>query len=202
MASASTNRTIWTVAIVAVFLFLAWKLWPAIKKLLNGGSGGSSGSAGAVGGAASPYPFQENPYQSGTGNQASLGFGSGQGGGPSPGSLAATDPFSAFTNWLQLVLSGGQDNAALASSELGYNPDTGMDELAQLNAQGLQSSAYQNFDVNELAYSPSSAATNSSAYIDTISADQNLYLTSGGGGDAGGGGGDGGNVEGGGGGGY
>jgi len=203
-SSSNRDRTIWTLALVAVVVFLAWKLWPALKKLLNGASGsGSGGGSGAVGGAANPYPFYENPSGQGNSGSGNFGFGAGSGGGAAAGSQAALDPISAFTDWLQVVLSNGLDDAALAPSELGYNPNNGMDELQQLDEQGIQSSAFQNFDVNELAYSPSSAGTNSSAYLpppDTISVDGGLRSS---GGDGGGNeGGDGGDDGGGGGGGY
>jgi len=65
MAAKTTNKTIWTLALVGVIGFLAWKLWPALKKRI---SGSSASSGGPVGGASSysPYsPYSQQPQTQG-----------------------------------------------------------------------------------------------------------------------------------------
>ena len=90
MATKSTNKTLWTVALVAVFGFAVWKLLPVLARKLNGGGGGGGGSVGS-GGSGLPY-YPQNPYDSGQqGSQnplANLSFGNGLGKGSSGSNLS------------------------------------------------------------------------------------------------------------------
>lgn len=81
MASSNTNKTILAVAIGAVLVFLAIKLWPALRSKLNGGSGGS----GATGSTSawepySPYGYGQQGNNSGLNAGGSFGPGTGSGG--------------------------------------------------------------------------------------------------------------------------
>jgi hypothetical protein len=183
-SSANRDRMIWTLVLAAVVVFLAWKLWPAIKKALEsiGGGSGGSGGAGGVGGATNPYPFQE-PQQGGGGGGIGAGLGGGPGAGAGSGGNSDLGIWSAFDNWLQVVLSTGQDNAALASSSLGYNPSTGTDELAALDNSGLLTQPYQLFDVNELATDQPTGDYNQSGFgydYNGSGGDSGVYVASGG----------------------
>jgi hypothetical protein len=131
----TTDKTIWTLALVAIAGFAAWKLLPVLLKRLNGG-GSSGGSSGGVG-SSSPYPYEPD-YGEGS-NQNPLanlslggGSGSGSGGMGGGGSIA-----SAFSNWLSGVLGYGQNAANGMSTDLGYNPSTGTDLLGSLDNLGL-----------------------------------------------------------------
>jgi len=96
MASANTNKTIFTLGITAVIIFLAVKLWPAIRRAINQSGGGSSGSQGGGVGASGGYPYSPN-QQSGQQNPFSANFG--QGGQGSGG------PFNLKT-WTNLMQAG------------------------------------------------------------------------------------------------
>ena len=61
MATANTNKTIFALGIVAVLGFLAYKLWPAIRRAINSGSGGGSGGVGPASAASSPNPYSSQP---------------------------------------------------------------------------------------------------------------------------------------------
>lgn len=104
MASKSTDKTIWTLALVAIVGFFAWKLWPYLKNKLTGG--GSSG--GAIGGtsASGQYPYYPDNNQGG-GQGAGLNFGGGGGGGGGGGSAPGS-----FSAWLSSVLNQGYQNAS------------------------------------------------------------------------------------------
>lgn len=96
MASASTNKTIWNLAIIGILGFLAWKLWPTIRKQLNQGGGGG-GSVGGGGGGQSPY-YPSQQQQSPNRPSASFGGGSGGSGGGFGSSLSSI--------WNSLVKAG------------------------------------------------------------------------------------------------
>lgn len=75
MATKSTNKTLWTVVLVAAFAFAMWKLLPVLsRKLSGGGSGGGSG----VGGSGVPYYPQQGQQGQGQGGGGSLGLNPGQ----------------------------------------------------------------------------------------------------------------------------
>lgn len=104
MATKSTDKTIWTLALILIAGFLTWKLWPALKNKLNGGGG--SGGGGAIGGTSAEG--DENPYGQGGAQQgAGISFGSGNGAGSSQQGGSS----SAFGNWLNSVLNQGYQNA-------------------------------------------------------------------------------------------
>jgi hypothetical protein len=167
MASSSTNKTVWTIVLVVVFLFLVWKLWPVLNAALSGG--GSSG--GAVGGATGfdegdfgqPYyiPSQQSPLQSLLSSIPGLGslFGGG-GGGPtlasstnsglssvlSEVSSGQLDAASAATDATQLISSEDFDNASLLSPI----------ESGELSGDSAEAQAPQDFDDSawEQGYTP------------------------------------------------
>lgn len=137
--TASTRSTIWTIALVAVFAFLVYKLWPAINAALNGAAGGGSGASGSVTGGSEGiddeyppdyYGYQQpqNPFQnllSGLnlgnlfgGGGSGGGFGSGGGSGSSLiNGFTGLSPDSEATDWSQLAESQGWDNSQLLSTD-------------------------------------------------------------------------------------
>ena len=82
MATKTTNKTLWTVALIAAFAFAAWKLLPILARKLNGGSSG--GGSGVGGGGGVPY-FPGQSEQPGSGSGSGLNFGTGNGNGPGGG---------------------------------------------------------------------------------------------------------------------
>lgn len=128
MATKSTDKTIWTLALIGVVVFLAWKLWPALKNKLNGGGGSSGG--GAIGGTSAGG--DEDPYGQGQQQGAGVSFGSGQGQGSGAG--AASSP--AFLTWLNnTVLQGWQNATGLGDATALESSDAS--GLYQLDEQGL-----------------------------------------------------------------
>lgn len=123
MATKTTNKTIWTLALIGIIGFLVWKLWPAIRNRLN--SGGSSGG-GAVGGTTASGGYPYNPYSQNGGPQAGLSFGGNSGSSNSNGSSGS------LSAWINNILNQGYANADQLS---GY--DASDDPLAQMDEEGL-----------------------------------------------------------------
>jgi len=128
----STNKTIWTLGLVGVVVFLAWKLWPAIRNKLNG-SGSGGGAVGATT-AGSQYPF--DPYGQGGGGGSQPGVGANFGGGP--GGQSGENPLQ---EWLNQIVNEGYYNASQIDNAGGdsYGNILASDEgdLYDLDEQGL-----------------------------------------------------------------
>ncbi|MGA2908370.1 MAG: hypothetical protein ABSE36_11755 [Terracidiphilus sp.] len=189
MATANTNKTIFALGIVAVLGFLAYKLWPAIRRAINSGSsGGGGGGVGPASAASNPYGYSSEPNSSGP----SLGanFGGGQPGSAQSGAALS----SALRQSLQnLIGSGSYANSTPAQQEY---INTMADQLPSDYPDQIAYEPLQNFDVNQLAFSPDSLGTDTSsydpsAYADTLSVDPGLYIDDGSGDGSGDGGGDG-----------
>jgi hypothetical protein len=148
MASASTNKTIWTLGIVGVLIFLAIKLWPAIRHAINSGSGGGGGvgPGGAAGGAQSPMYPQSNSPMSSLGSNLGLGSGGGAGAGQT------SNPLSNFIGQLLDSYTNYENESPSQQAYVDSQyTDTVGNELATLDAAGLPLETTQNFDVNQLA---------------------------------------------------
>lgn len=157
----STNKTIWTLALVAILGFLAYKLWPAIKNKINGGAG----SGGAIGGTTAGNPY--NPYGSGQGGPAP-GGGAGLGGSQSGGYGGG----SGLGNWISQVLNQGYYNA----SELGSASDLESSDaagLGDLDAAGLPLANVPGYgDIDQFLVTQDVPGSDPGAYgIDTTSVD-------------------------------
>jgi hypothetical protein len=160
-----TKNTIWTIALVAVFLFLVWKLWPILNAALSGAGGGGASGGSVTGGDEGdmspdyfPYQQQQSPLQSLLSSLGNLFSGSGSGGGSGAGSgntggmqsvlndLAggSLSADSAATDWSQLALSEGWDNAGLLSGDQGDD----------LSGDQIPYDTTQNFDFGDYGYSP------------------------------------------------
>jgi hypothetical protein len=179
MASANTNKTILYLAVSAVLIFLAVKLWPAIRKAIGGGSSGAGGGGGAGGaGAAYQDPYREQPQQSkGSSLGASLGTGSGSGSGS--GNSGTIPGEITLDQWVQDV-SSGIANAQANPESLGYTDNPA--DMAALDDAGIQYEALQNFDVNQMAtdvpgYDDTSALSGSDAGLDTTAYIGDDYLS-------------------------
>lgn len=181
MASANTNKTIWTLAIIAVLVFLAWKLWPAIKNAISNSGSGGGGAVGST--TASGWPY--DPYSSsgqGSGPGLSLGSGLGSGNGSSSYGSNTVNP---LTSWINSIFSQGQYDAS------GMNTD---DDLEQIDENGLPLEPLQNMPLQSWTQDDPNAPWNEddedldpTAYVDTISDSGADYLDDG---SDGGGGGD------------
>jgi hypothetical protein len=174
MASANTNKTIFTIGVIAVIGFLTWKLWPALSKAIkNFGSGGGGSAGGAVGGGYGNSGLgYDNPYNQNQSPLGSLNFGGGQGGGGLSGLGKVLTGEITPDQWAADIGQGDwnaqsptfdqlieEDNAAINASSpqsIGYEP-------------------YQNFDVNQLAYSPGSDQDDYTDELETTSAPE-LYI--------------------------
>ncbi len=143
--TSGTKNTIWTIALVAVFLFLVWKLWPTLNAALASAGGGGGGSSGGsvTGGDEGEYPPDYYPYQqqqsplqsllSGLGN---LFSGSGSGGGLSS-FFTPTNLFSGSGATPASISLASEDTSSIFNAEdagYGYGGD----------GSGL----YNNFDPN------------------------------------------------------
>lgn len=133
MATANTNKTILALGFVAVLGFLAYKLWPAIRRAINSGSGGSGGvgpaSAAGLGPYSSPQQAQNNPF---SGLSAGIGTpGSGQGGpqtfGNTIGGLIAAMTYAGNTPGQQTYLAN-----LLDQPESGYPTSIPLQPLQNL----------------------------------------------------------------------
>jgi hypothetical protein len=73
--TAQTQKTLLSLGIFGVLVFLAWKIWPTVKHAISGGR--SSGSGGTSGGVSAGNPYygypQQQPQRS-SGSGASLKF--------------------------------------------------------------------------------------------------------------------------------
>lgn len=90
MASSSTNKTIWTVALIAVFGFLAFKLLPGLLKKLGSSDSNGGGGSNSVGGVSYYPPDYGQGQGQGGGQSAGLnlgGNGSQQGSSLNPGGI-------------------------------------------------------------------------------------------------------------------
>jgi hypothetical protein len=157
--TASTNRTIWTVALITLLGLVIWKAWPAIKNALNRIGSGGSGGGGAT--TANGYLPQQNPYgQGGSGSPFGGSLGGGPGGSSYPGSGLGVTP-SSFSDWLSSIEQEGYDN--ISDSALGYGPNDIADsdyanELSTLDSEGISAtdSDYggdlSNFDTSSAAW--------------------------------------------------
>lgn len=180
MATANTNKTIFALGIVAVLGFLAYKLWPAIRRAINSGSGGGSGGVGPASAASSPY----NPYSSQPSSGPSLGASLGSGS-TSPGAASV----SAARQFLQNFIGQGSYQNSTPSQQEYIN--TMADQLPANYPDSIPYEQTQNFDVNQLAYSPDDIGTDTADYnpydyADTISPDAGGYIDDGSGDDLGG----------------
>lgn len=131
MATKTTDKTLWTFALIGAFALAAWKLLPILARKLNGG-GGSSG--GAIGGttASGGYPDEGGGQQQGAG----LSFGSGNGNGNGSGSGSNGQSGGSFAGWLNSILTQGYQNAAqLGDASTLESSDAG--GLYGLDEQGL-----------------------------------------------------------------
>lgn len=167
MASANTNKTILYLAVSAVLIFLAVKLWPAIRKAIGGGSSGTGGGGGAGGaGAAYQNPYQQQPQQPGSSLGASLGMGSGSGSG-------SGDNQNALNNALQQVLGYFKSEAASNVANIGV--DSVDSDLASMDAAGLpyeltQNLPLQSWFMTDLLYP---GETDTGTPVETASYDPN-----------------------------
>jgi hypothetical protein len=175
MASANTNKTVFALGIVAVIGYLAYKLWPAIRKAINSSSGGGGGGVGPgsiAGGGGDPYSSQQ-----GGGPQigASVGSGSGSGSGaglPAGNGGALSAAVSQFL--ANFIGQGSYANSTPAQQE--YIQGLADQPAESTDAYGIPTVALQNFDVNELATDLPSTEVSSygtdsdySPYLDTTS---------------------------------
>jgi hypothetical protein len=132
MASDSTSRAVWTIAVFAAVAFLFVKLFPAIATALKGSGSGSGGPVGSLsGGYARPDLQASQPGGSGGGGKPSaagaLPPGAGQ------GQNQNQNPFSALSNWVQGVLTQGWANAeSIATPDMSIIPFTGLEVSAPL----------------------------------------------------------------------
>jgi hypothetical protein len=158
MATANTNKTILALGVVAVLGFLAYKLWPAIRKAINSGSGGGSGGAGPASAGSSTSPY--NPYQN-QGSGSSLGASMGSNPSTSPSNVGAAGR-SALQQSLQNLISGSSyANNTPAEQDL---LNTLVDQSPSDYPTSIPLEEYQLFDVNQMAYSPSDDGTDTADY--------------------------------------
>lgn len=144
MATKSTNKTILTLGVVAIFGFLAYKLWPAFAKRLKGSSGTSNGT-GTVSGAGYYAPYY--PYATSNPNRndnlpavsANMSFGS-----TNPGSKTGYIPGTgALTRDTSVAdIAGGKIN-----SEGGTVPIASLDQSAVSSALASGSQALSDSDL-------------------------------------------------------
>ncbi len=195
--TASEKNTLFYIGIFGVLAYLAWKLWPALRKSLNESStGGAVGSAGAS--SAAPY----YPYGSGTGASnplaslaGSLGMGGGSGSGKSsglgPGDYGGSN--ESLGDALYNLIVHGQD----ASDQLALDSDTAVTDLTA--GDTIPTVPLQNLDLNEYAQPlPIASSSGDGDSTDYSQYDANNYPgigapiddggDDGGGGDSGGGG--------------
>jgi hypothetical protein len=146
--TANTKSTIWTIALVGVFLFLVWKLWPALNAALQGGGGSSGGAVGGIGGydeEEEPYLYylpQQNPLRSllsGIGNLFSGGGNSGSSGGV--GSNALSSSYAASQAPLDFL------NQFIDDSE--YTPANGPNLYTDLSNAEIGSDQISDYAVQE-----------------------------------------------------
>jgi hypothetical protein len=166
MASKNTNSTILTLAVVAVAVFAAWKVIPALLKKLNAqgasaspiASGGGISNDGDIGsGYTGQYPGQDNSILSMLQNLLKGGSGSGSGGSgagtggtskaSSTDNSGAPDPYAGFSNGALDSLFGlNTDGTPISSNFSTTTPDLGGvsipyqslgDQSAGINIQSL-----------------------------------------------------------------
>lgn len=159
MATKSTNKTIWTLALVGVLIFLSIKLWPSIKKLFASGGGGSGGAGGVGASGQQPYP------QSGSG---------GGGGGLSFPSGGGTQGSSSFLQNLSNLLYQGT-YAGSTPGQQDYIDSFLNQPLMSLDQQGIPLEQPTNYDFGTSGYSyndpnaPWNSGSDTADYGGTIS---------------------------------
>ena len=160
--SAQSNKTIWTVAMVALIGYLVWKLLPVVSKKL--GTSGTASTGSAVGGSSSPYSYR-NPYTSSSGSSGS-------------GSQRASDNSqnigTSSSTWNRFV---SAVNQSFQDSLYGPNQIHTTEDYSYLPAADTQiaSIPYQLFDVSQMATDVGSS--DSYLPLDTTSYDSSADLS-------------------------
>jgi hypothetical protein len=155
MATKDTRKTIVTLGIVGVIIFLAVKLWPAIAKKINlsSGGGGTGGGPGSIGGGS---PYGQQP--SGGPQLPSISFG---GGGNPSGAPGAAPNQNALISGLQQMIQTFASQGSYAGSTPAQQEYIDSLDVNPLSAEALDNDAdypdsipdlpTQNYDVNQNA---------------------------------------------------
>jgi hypothetical protein len=158
--TAQTQKSLTTLGIFGVVVFLAWKIWPTVKHAISGG--GSSGTGGTSGGvsAGNPYDYPRQQQGSGSGGGASVKIP--DLGPPSFGSNIGKFLYN-FTR-SQTLASGGPLSDSLYGSAAGYDstaldnyqiPYTSIDQFISPSTSIDWSNPSSSFDSSSAVYDPS-----------------------------------------------
>lgn len=157
-------------AVVVGLIFVAWKVWPAIKAKLSKRTA-AGGGGGGVGPSSLQYPYRQNPSQQ---PQSSPSFGSSTGG-QQPGSSSSNYSRNVLASFMNMIAADRQNdlptlNAEQSSIDAQIAASTNNDSIAYQPLQNLDLGSWSPDDPNAPWNQP--LVTDNSIGLDSSTTDQ------------------------------